>query len=375
MSEELTNAPMTAEEAAADLESFDNEPVPDISASLAKKDVPATVPTRQATKGEAPPKVEDAGEDGAEGDAEPKEDVKTETWTDAQGRVHDSKTGRILPKGKEEAPAATKEVEQTPESNFTKKQKEIERQKSVLSGFEEEKKRVRAEQDARDAALRDRERQLELKTQEQNLKKGERRRDANGQPIYSSEEYRDAAKDYRNRALKGEEDPSGVGYDVLMARAEQAAVDAEKREAQERQQFFENRKTQLALEVLNSEGNEELKDINSPMAKQVQGVFADEIERAQKHGRPSIFAMIPDGFELAVEVAKLQRQAASSEEWKAKYEAEHKEVERLNELTSLESSTPTQERVTKRFEDMTAEEGEAELDREFEAAGGKLFTR
>ncbi len=197
--------------------------------------------------------------------------------------------------------------------------------------------------------------------------------DENGDPIYTSYELRELAKDYRRRALKGEEGPNGENYGEVSERAEVAADRAAQREAKEQQELFERRQTQLAMEQMTA--HPELADENSPLRKEIAAVFAQEGELAAKFERPSIFRMIPDGFAMATEVAKLRVKANSADEWKAKYEASQAEVERLNSLTTLGSSSPTQTARVKPESEKTADELLDDMDKLAQQQGAKIWKR
>jgi hypothetical protein len=376
MSDELTNEPMTPDQILADMERLEKEA--DASLVETKTDVPSATssPRVQDDKGEAPAESEDAakGED-AEAGAEP----EIKTYKDEQGRLRDATTHQFI-KGEKDAEAAgdspppdtaAKSQDGKPESKYEKAKKVQERQKGLLSDFEKNKATWRAERDAEEARLKARADEIEREAAR--LRTQTRPVDKDGRPIYSSEEYRNAAKDYRAKAFKGEDDPSGVGYDVLSERAERAAEEAWRRENDERAQLFEAEKTRLAIEVMKE--SPEVADINSPIAKEIQSVFAEELERARQHQRQSIFSMVPDGFRLATEVAKLRMQASRADTFEKQLEEARAEIDRLNGLTQLSPSSPTERRPPRALEEMDDDEALAEMDRRAAAQGVKVYPR
>jgi len=372
---------MTEEEILADLESFEKEPVPEIGQTSSQKALISPVAQPQAETGEVPAEKTGPGEEDAGKDATAGTEPQATEEKPATERERDPTTGKFVKKA-EEQPAKAEEIsgkaevptEKPETSKYDKAKKEQERQKSLLAGFDEEKARFRAQAAAEKAEIeRERQRIEEEKLKIRAQRNGQRPVDENGDPIYSSYELRELARDYRRRALKGEAGPNGEDYGEVSERAEVAAERAAKKEAQEQQALFERRQTQLAMEQMSA--NPELQDANSPLAQEIQAVFTQEAELAKKYDRGSIFRMIPDGFERALEVARLRQKAASAEEWKSKYEESQKEVDRLNSLTTLGSSSPVQSRQPKPQSEMTADELLDEMDKQAERQGVKLWKR
>lgn len=373
---------MTEEEILADLEQFDKEPIKEKTHPATAKAISPVV-TSQADKGEVPAeevgRVEDAGKEVKEtaGTEPEKQPPESETKEQAEARVRDEK-GRFV-KASEEAAKEDAPVGDAPEpppqvTKYEKARKEQERQKSLLAGFDEEKARFRAQAAAEKAEIeRERQRIEEEKLKIRAQRNGQRPVDEHGDPIYSSYELRELAKDYRRRALKGEEGPNGENYGEVSERAEVAADRAAVREAKEQQELFERRQTQLAMEAMTA--HPELSDENAPLTQEIKAVFAQEAELAKKYERPSIFRLIPDGFAMALEVAKLRRQALGSEAKDAKIAELQQEVDRLNKLTTLGSSSPIQARQPKPREQMTADELLDEMDAEARKQGAKIWTR
>ena len=375
---------MTEEEILADLESYDKEPVPETLHPATAKVISPEV----AKRGEVPAEkavVEDAGieEKTEQAGTEPeKEEEKPEGE-----RKRDPETGKFV---KKEEPAVSDDLQQRTEvdagrdavrtedsanaTKYEKAKKEKERQKSLLAGFDEEKARTRAQFAAEKAEIeREKQRLEEEKLKIRAQRNGQRPVDEHGDPIYSSYELRELAKDYRRRALKGEEGPNGENYAEVSERAEVAADRAATREAKEQQELFERRQSQLAMEAMTA--HPELSDENAPLTQEIKAVFAQEAEYSKKYDRPSVFRMIPDGFERALEVAKLRQKASEADEWKGKYEASQVEIDRLNKLTTLGSSSPIQARQPKPREQMTADELLDEMDNEARKQGAKIWAR
>src|SRR5438128_7663164 len=92
---------MTEEQILADLEAFDKEDVSEVKGTSAQKALISPAPDTQTDKGEVPAEktggIEDAGKENATAGTEPEEPI-----VDKQGRLHDPKTGRILPKPEEQ---------------------------------------------------------------------------------------------------------------------------------------------------------------------------------------------------------------------------------------------------------------------------------
>jgi hypothetical protein len=374
---------MTEEQIIADLEAFDKEPTPEVKGTSAQKALISPADT-QTDKGEVPAEqtggIEDAGKDkDASAGTEP--ESKEEA-----GRARDPETGKFVKKGEEPPPAAeeisgkaeeiTQKAEDSPpkETKYERAKKEQDRQKSLLAGFDEEKARARAEIAAEKQRIAEEKARLEEERlrvrQERN---GQRPTDENGNPIYSSYELRQLAKDYRRRALKGEEGPNGENYGEISERAEVEAERAAAREAKEQQERFERRQTALAMETMTA--HPDLADENSPLQQEIKAVFAQEAEMSRLYGRPSVFRQIEDGFPMAVEVAKLRLKAADSDKKDTRISELEAEVDRLTKLTSLGSSSPVQARQPKPREQMTADELLDDMDKEAEKQGAKIWKR
>jgi len=380
---------MTEEEILADLESYDKEPVPETPHPATAK----VISSEKADKGEVPAEkaVEDAGKEvNATAGTEPEKEIESpegETKEQTEARERDEK-GRFVKAAEETtkedapvrdtsddvSPATVAEIAQRDSSRYEKAKKEKERQKSLLAGFDEEKARTRAAFAAEKAEIeREKQRIEEEKLRIRAQRNGQRPVDEHGDPIYSSYELRELAKDYRRRALRGEEGPNGENYGEVSERAEVAAERAATREAKEQQELFERRQSQLAIEQMTA--HPELSDENAPLTQEIKAVFQQEAEYAKKYDRGSIFRMIPDGFERALEVAKLRQKASGSEAKDQKIAELEKEIDRLNKLTTLGSSSPTQARQPKPREQMSADELLDEMDNEARKQGAKIWPR
>jgi hypothetical protein len=375
---------MTEEEILADLEAFDKEPI-------VEKVHPATaqvISPEKADKGEVPAeevgRVEDAGKEvNATAGTEPEKEEESPEGE----RKRDPETGKFVKKDEgvpldTQPDAVSAETERSvaegdrkdSASKYEKAKKEKERQKSLLAGFDEEKARFRAQAAAEKAEIeRERQRIEEEKLKIRAQRNGQRPLDENGEPIYSSYELRELAKDYRRRALKGEEGPNGENYGEVSERAEVAAERAAVREAKEQQELFDRRQSQLAMETMTA--HPELSDENAPLTQEIKAVFAQEAELSKKYDRPSIFRLIPDGFALALEVAKLRQKAFGAEAKDQKIAELEKEIDRLNKLTTLGSSSPIQARQPKPREQMTADELLDEMDEQARKQGAKIWNR
>lgn len=235
-------------------------------------------------------------------------------------------------KPKVEESAKEPETKLEDESKYSKARKEQERQDRSWKKLEEEKAALRAEKEAIEAAKK------EVETVKVKVKAF---RDEHG---YTAEDYDSFAKN---------------AEDVDLAeRARNKAVELRKKEEEtkansSRDEFVAEWNKSLA-EVL--EEHPDLKDETSDMGKELKKVLAER----------KVFSFAPDGIKHAVEFVKLQRQSGLVSGLETENATLKKEIERLNKLTGISGSGPTQRPSSKSFDDMTSTEQAAHLKRQAE---------
>lgn len=215
------------------------------------------------------------------------------------------------------------------ESNYAKARKELERQDRSWKKLEEEKVQLRAERDR-------------LERERLEVESGKARasvyRDDQG---YSAADYEAFARqtDDADLAAKARDRAGALRGEETRARAQAA-----------HQEFAQGWKKHLDEAV--SE-HAELKDESSPLGRALQSVLRE---------RP-VFSTLPDGIKHAVVFAKAQSQAGLVPGLEAKVKQLETEIARLNKLTAIPGSAPSQKPGIKSFEDMSATEQDAELER------------
>jgi hypothetical protein len=163
-----------------------------------------------------------------------------------------------------------------------------------------------------------------------------------GSRKFSSEDYREAAKSYRDE-----------GRDDLAKLAEQKANDIEIEDKKEFQQ-----KTQAELKsawdknlMEEVDANPELKDSTTPLYKAVT-------EMLQNH---AILRNYPAGIKDAVGIAKVKLKAESASDLSKKVAEYEKELSQLRKATTPASGQPKGPAKTKAFHELTLDEQEREL--------------
>jgi hypothetical protein len=163
-----------------------------------------------------------------------------------------------------------------------------------------------------------------------------------GSRKFSSEDYREAAKSYRDE-----------GRDDLAKLAEQKANDIEVEDKKEFQQ-----KTQAELKsawdknlMEEVDANPELKDSTTPLYKAVT-------EMLQNH---AILRNYPAGIKDAVGIAKVKLKAESASDLSKKVAEYEKELSQLRKATTPASGQPKGPAKTKAFHELTLDEQEREL--------------
>ena len=351
----------------AEMEAFDKEPVnvdlgPAYAATKAaqEKEMAARAKAEAQEKAEQPEKAEEKVEKAEE---EPKAETD-ERPRDEKGRfVPKADTGDEQPpveKAGEDVPVGDKAVQPDqvsgkPDTAYEKAKKEAARKEKTWQQLEKEKAEVRAE-----AARLKAERDTFEKVMTQRSQPQVRPRDEHGEEIYTSQEYRDAAKQFRRD-----------GEHEMADKAEYAAEVALKNETKAAQQRFQEHQRDMAFKVMDAEP--ELNNEESPLAQAVKSVFEEEAQRARQYQRPSIFHQTLDGFGLAVEVAKLRMKATAADTLAKELKEARAEIQRLNSLTSVSASGPTRPGRAKSFEEMTSDEQLEYMDKQARAAGQNFF--
>jgi hypothetical protein len=163
-----------------------------------------------------------------------------------------------------------------------------------------------------------------------------------GSRKFSSEDYREAAKSYRDE-----------GRDDLAKLAEQKANDIEVEDKKEFQQ-----KTQAELKsawdknlMEEVDANPELKDSTTPLYKAVT-------EMLQNH---AILRNYPAGIKDAVGIAKVKLKAESASDLSKKVAEYEKELSQLRKATTPASGQPKGPAKTKAFHELSLDEQEREL--------------
>ena len=284
----------------------------------------------------------------------PRQEPEIETLKEEKSEPDKTDSGTEADKAKEPSKEEPKEEPKKPEekkeSNYDKAKKEAERKEKTWKQINEEKEALRKERE-------------ELQRIKDEAKKASEVKDQNG---YTSKDYENAAEKFDADSLKAAEDGDIEEAKRQKAFAKQAMAKAnELRKAESETQATES-KQKFAQEwgrVCDEVCDEipELLDKESPLAKEVDSLIKQE----------RIFSMIPDGFKKAVEVAKLRQEAASVPELKSRVETLTKEIERLNQLTSLHKSNPSKPVVTKKFEDMEPSEMEQFLRQQADEADSR----
>jgi hypothetical protein len=296
-----------------------------------------------------------AADEGRDFNPTPKEDEKAKVETEATEKVSGDNEQTPAPadeaeKTKLEASddvSSTKEKSEEDKSSLTTQssedksesasEKKPTRYEKAKSRLEKEWEDVRAEK-ARIKAEREQiEAERARKTSE--APQGETK---TGSRKFSSEDYREAAKSYRDE-----------GRDDLAKLAENKASEIEVEDKKEFQQ-----KTQAELKsawdknlMEEVDANPELKDSTTPLYKAVT-------EMLQNH---AILRNYPAGIKDAVGIAKVKLKAESASDLSKKVAEYEKELSQLRKATTPASGQPKGPAKTKAFHELTLDEQEREL--------------
>jgi hypothetical protein len=228
-------------------------------------------------------------------------------------------------------PSEDKSESASEEKKPSRYQRSLSRLEKEWENVKEERARLKAEREAIEQAKAQRE---ASQPGSETPKTGNRR--------FSAEDYRDAAKSYREE-----------GRDDLARLAETKATEVETEERKEIEQ-----KTQTELKsawdknlLEEVEANPDLKDSNSSLYKAVS-------EMLQNH---AILRNYPAGIKDAVGIAKIRLQAETASDLKKKVAEYERELAQLRKATTPASSQPSGPAKTKSFGELSLEEQEREL--------------
>jgi len=228
-------------------------------------------------------------------------------------------------------PSEDKSESASEEKKPSRYQRSLSRLEKEWENVKEERARLKAEREAIEQAKAQRE---ASQPSSETPKTGNRR--------FSAEDYRDAAKSYREE-----------GRDDLARLAETKATEVETEERKEIEQ-----KTQAELKsawdknlLEEVEANPDLKDSNSSLYKAVS-------EMLQNH---AILRNYPAGIKDAVGIAKIRLQAETASDLKKKVAEYERELAQLRKATTPASSQPSGPAKTKSFSELSLDEQEREL--------------
>jgi hypothetical protein len=218
-----------------------------------------------------------------------------------------------------------------PEKKLSKYERAKERAKKEWDDIQAEKARIKAEREALEAAKAEREAD---KSRSEEATKGNRR--------FSSDDYRDAAKSYREE-----------GRDDLAKLAEQKATEIEAEDQKSRQEKIQADLKKAWDENLYKEveANPELKDSNTNLYKAVSQML-------QAH---AILRNYPSGINDAVAIAKWKLGADSASDLSKKVAEYERELAQLRKATTPASGQPSAPAKKKEFHQLSLADQEKEL--------------
>ena len=361
--------PGTEAEILADLERYDAEPV-NVDKAIhvpkqEKQSEPQQLPLPQVDKPEKP--VEE----------QPTEDRPRDEFGRFLPKEAAPGDGGDVPSPPDETKPATEKSDQPAEdkpvdgeprdvvgeakpsdSKYEKAKKDAERRDRSWKALEEEKKRERESIAAEKAELA-RERQRVTEQLARAPKPDIIGYDGTGQPVYSVDALRGAAKAFEDQG------------DFEKAELARKAIPASERFEQHLAvQAFTQARDRVTQEAVAS--NPDIANPNTPIYKEMADIYDTEARRAREQNRRPLYELIPDFMPIAAEASKLRLDARSGTEWKVKYEQLLQRFEEQNKLLAVNGSSPTTPRPPKTFETMTTDEQLAAMDR---AAGFTPYTR
>ena len=311
-SNNLTEADILAMAQAAD-EGRDYNPIP-------KEDEKAKAETPESEKASGDTEQKPAPAENAENKQETSSEVSA-----TEEKSEEAKSSLTTQPSEDKSESASEEKKPS------RYQRSLSRLEKEWENVKEERARLKAEREAIEQAKAQRE---ASQPSSETPKTGNRR--------FSAEDYRDAAKSYREE-----------GRDDLARLAETKATEVETEERKEIEQ-----KTQAELKsawdknlLEEVEANPDLKDSNSSLYKAVS-------EMLQNH---AILRNYPAGIKDAVGIAKIRLQAETASDLKKKVAEYERELAQLRKATTPASSQPSGPAKTKSFSELSLDEQEREL--------------
>lgn len=367
MAEELS----TEADILADMERFASEPV-----TIKGKEYPSTASKALVTE-DSPPKEAPKQEKPSEPEQLPLKEVDQHEAPDSERGTEDrprDEHGRFLPKeappgdagdvpsperettGAEPATptpeTATKPVEpvgEVKDSNYERAKKDAERKDRSWKALEVEKKEAREKIQAERQELA-RERQRVQEQLARAPKSDIIGYDFGGQPVYSKEALKAAAKAFEDQG------------DFEKAELARKAIPAsEKFEESLAIQAFQQARDRVSQEAIAS--NPDLVNQQSPLYREMASIYDQEATRAREQNRKPLFEMIPDFMPLAAELAQMRMKVTESDDLRGKLQQALLKIQEQDKLLSVNGSSPTTPRAPKTWETMTTEEQLASMDR------------
>lgn len=278
-------------------------------------------------------------------------DPADETETDAERaeRERDDKGRFKKPDGAK--PEANKPqdrpTETRPESNYQRAQKDADRRDRSWKALEAEKAEVRAQAANMERRMNELEQRASQPTQQQ-------------APQFSSREYAQASQEFERQAsrLMDEGDIDGAKEQLDLANKSRAASQqyAQQEYGQQTRQFEQtwSRNAEAVLQKF-----PELQDGNTEESKSLVQLLQNE----------PILSHVADGFEKAVKMLGLQRDAADASGLRETNAKQTKEIERLQGLLDPQGNGQgARQPSSKSFENMTTAEQKLYLERRAEEA-------
>ncbi len=259
------------------------------------------------SKGPEPKDVKPTPEPGKSGtDAKP---------TGAQEQKPDAKPKPEEKPKADEKPKAEADLEDKPgDSKYVKAQKAAARLEKTWQNVNARKEELARQE----AELTQRAQQLEQqKAQLQQQKPAQR-----DPQKFTSKDYKDAAVEFRKQ---GETEKAAAAEQLAVQAEQTEQAELQQTQQQQQQQFLQHWNKELAL-VMKDPEYEDLKDVNSPLGKNMTAVLQ----------KAPFLSQMPTGCRDAAWVAKAFTVAELVPGLQAKVSEQQKEIERLQKLTAIE---------------------------------------
>lgn len=266
----------------------------------------------------------------------------------AEQRARDEK-GRFLPKSEQETAPETPQ-----ESKYAKAKAEGERQKSLLANFEQEKQQHRAWLES------EKQRLAQEKAQIEKFKAIPRSQD--GRPYdFNAKQYADAADDFYGRGMKALQDGDPEAARDSFQKAQEAAM-ASQNVWQAEQQMQQEHFTKQHYAAWNQDMERTLqqdpslfynKDNPTPMNTAISQFLE---WRARPNDSRPLLEMIPNGFSIATELARMKVAADESSARLERATKAEAELENERKRTGIRPSPSTGMPPAKTLDNMTDNE-------------------